>query len=93
MSNLIQLYQTQFGVQILPIFGLMQISYILQVSWTYYSRKVTTWTLSETLNVSCAIDTRKKIKKNRKRVNLAIIHSDRGRHMCKKNIEKLLQKW
>lgn len=43
-----------------------------------YSRKIIAWTLSESLEVSCVIDTINKAKKNRKLVNPVIIHSDRG---------------
>ncbi|MFL0198896.1 IS3 family transposase, partial [Clostridium sp. WILCCON 0269] len=43
-----------------------------------YSRKIIAWTLSETLNVSCVIDTINKAKKDRELVSPVIIHSDRG---------------
>lgn len=43
-----------------------------------FSRKIIAWTLSESLEVSCVIDTINKAKKNRRLVNPVIIHSDRG---------------
>ena len=43
-----------------------------------YSRRIIAWSLTETLQVSCVIDTINKAKNNREMVNPVIIHSDRG---------------
>ena len=43
-----------------------------------YSRKIIAWTLSQTLEVSCVIDTIKKAKARRSTDLPLIIHSDRG---------------
>lgn len=43
-----------------------------------YSRKIIAWTLSETLEVSCVIDTINKAKSRRDAERPLIIHSDRG---------------
>ena len=43
-----------------------------------YSRKIIAWTLSQTLEVSCVIDTIKKAKARRNTELPLIIHSDRG---------------
>ncbi|MFV0467052.1 MAG: IS3 family transposase [Lachnospiraceae bacterium] len=43
-----------------------------------YSRKIIAWTLSDTLEVSCVIDTIKKAKARRRTDLPLIIHSDRG---------------
>ena len=43
-----------------------------------YARKIIAWTLSETMEVSCVIDTINKAKARRKIVEPLILHSDRG---------------
>ncbi|MFR5437721.1 MAG: DDE-type integrase/transposase/recombinase [Lachnospiraceae bacterium] len=43
-----------------------------------FSRKIIAWTLSETLEVSCVIDTINKAKARRNIDQPLIIHSDRG---------------
>ena len=43
-----------------------------------FSRKIIAWTVSDTLEVSCVIDTINKAKKSRKITQPLIIHSDRG---------------
>jgi len=43
-----------------------------------FSRKIIAWTLSETLEVSCVIDTINKAKARRNIDLPLIIHSDRG---------------
>jgi len=43
-----------------------------------YSRRIIAWTLTETLQVSCVIDTINKAKDSREMFNPVIIHSDRG---------------
>ena len=43
-----------------------------------YSRRIIAWTLTETLLVSCVIDTINKAKDSREMLNPLIIHSDRG---------------
>ena len=43
-----------------------------------YSRKIIAWTLTETLQVACVIDSIYKAKSNREMVNPVVIHSDRG---------------
>ena len=43
-----------------------------------FSRKIIAWTLSETLEVSCVIDTINKAKARRNIDQPFIIHSDRG---------------
>ena len=43
-----------------------------------FSRKIIAWTLSETLEVSCVIDTINKAKARRSVDRPLIIHSDRG---------------
>ena len=43
-----------------------------------YSRRIIAWSLTETLQVSCVINTINKAKHNREMVNPVIIHSDRG---------------
>jgi len=43
-----------------------------------FSRKIIAWTLSETMDVSCVIDTINKAKARRKMDQPLIIHSDRG---------------
>ena len=43
-----------------------------------YSRKIIAWTLSDTLNVSCVLETINKAKSTRRLTKPLIIHSDRG---------------
>ena len=43
-----------------------------------YSRKIIAWTLSDTLEVSCVIETINKAKARRKIEEPLILHSDRG---------------
>ena len=43
-----------------------------------YSRRIIAWSLTETLQVSCVINTINKAKHNREMVNPVVIHSDRG---------------
>jgi transposase InsO family protein len=43
-----------------------------------YSRKIITWTLSTTLEVSCVVDTINNAKTSRYITNTLILHSDRG---------------
>lgn len=43
-----------------------------------YSRKIIAWTISDTLETSCVIDTINKAKSRRKLFDPLIIHSDRG---------------
>ncbi|BAH08062.1 hypothetical protein CKR_3011 [Clostridium kluyveri NBRC 12016] len=57
-----------------------------------YSRKIIAWTLSETLNVSCVIDTINKAKKHRELVSPVIIHSDRGSQYVSKEYKKATSK-
>lgn len=57
-----------------------------------YSRKIIAWTLSETLEVSCVIDTINKAKKNRRFINPVIIHSDRGSQYVSKEYKKAASK-
>ncbi|AGK95170.1 IS3 family transposase [Clostridium pasteurianum] len=57
-----------------------------------YSRKIIAWTLTETLAVSCVIDTINKAKKNRKLANPVIIHSDRGSQYVSKEYQKAASK-
>ena len=57
-----------------------------------FSRKIIAWTLSETLEVSCVINTINKAKRNRKLVNPVIIHSDRGSQYVSKEYKKATSK-
>jgi putative transposase len=50
----------------------------LTIIMDLYSRRIVSWTLTETLQVSCVIDTINKAKDNREMFNPVIIHSDRG---------------
>lgn len=56
-----------------------------------YSRKIIAWTLSETLEVSCVIDTITKAKARRKVNQLLIIHSDRGSQYVSKQYKKVTE--
>ena len=53
-----------------------------------FSRKIIAWTLSETLEVSCVIDTINKAKARRNIDQLLIIHSDRGSQYVAKEYKK-----
>ena len=57
-----------------------------------YSRKIIAWTLSETLEVSCVIDTINKAKARRKNDAPLIIHSDRGSQYVSKEYQKATEK-
>lgn len=57
-----------------------------------FSRKIIPWTLSESLEVSCVIDTINKAKKNRRLVNPVIIHSDSGSQYVSKEYRKAASK-
>ena len=53
-----------------------------------FSRKIIAWTLSETLEVSCVIDTINKAKARRNIDQPLIIHSDRGSQYVAKEYKK-----
>ena len=53
-----------------------------------FSRKIIAWTFSETLEVSCVIDTINKAKARRNIVQPLIIHSDRGSQYVAKEYKK-----
>ena len=53
-----------------------------------FSRKIIAWTLSETLEVSCVIDTINKAKARRNIDQPFIIHSDRGSQYVAKEYKK-----
>ena len=53
-----------------------------------FSRKIIAWTLSETLEVSCVIDTINKAKARRNIDQPLIIHSDRGNQYVAKEYKK-----
>ena len=57
-----------------------------------FSRKIIAWTLSETLEVSCVIDTINKAKARRNIDQPLIIHSDRGSQYVAKEYKNLLTK-
>jgi len=57
-----------------------------------YSRKIIAWTLSQTLEVSCVIDTINKAKARRKTDLPLIIHSDRGSQYVSKEYRKATAK-
>ena len=54
-----------------------------------YSRKIIAWTLTETLQVSCVIDTINKAKDSREMINPIIIHSDRGSQYVSSEYKKI----
>jgi transposase InsO family protein len=54
-----------------------------------YSRKIIAWTVSETLEVSCVIDTINKAKAKRSTDLPLIIHSDRGSQYVSKEYRKV----
>ena len=74
-SNLIRTVQVPSGAAISLISG-QQITSIMDL----FSRKIIAWTLSDTLEVSCVIDTIYKAKARRNTELPLIIHSDRGSH-------------
>ena len=53
-----------------------------------FSRKIIAWTLSETLEVSCVIDTINKAQARRNIDQPLIIHSDRGSQYVAKEYKK-----
>ncbi len=57
-----------------------------------YSRKIIAWTLSQTMEVSCVIDTINKAKARRKTDLPLIIHSDRGSQYVAKEYRKATEK-
>ena len=57
-----------------------------------YSRKIIAWTLSETLEVSCVVDTINKAKYRRKINQPLIIHSDRGSQYVAEEYKKATAK-
>ena len=54
-----------------------------------YSRKIIAWTLSNTLEVSCVIETINKAKAKRKIEEPLIIHSDRGVQYVSKEYKRV----
>lgn len=54
-----------------------------------FSRKIIVWTLSETLEVSCVIETRKKAKARRNIEEPLILHSDRGSQYVSKEYKRV----
>ena len=57
-----------------------------------YSGKIIAWTLSETLEVSCVVDTINKAKARRETDQPLIIHSDRGSQYVAKEYKKATEK-
>ena len=57
-----------------------------------YARKIIAWTLSETMEVSCVIDTINKAKERRKIDQPLIIHSDRGSQYVSKAYKEATEK-
>ena len=57
-----------------------------------FSRKIIAWTLSETMEVSCVIDSINKAKARRKLDKPLIIHSDRGSQYVSKEYRKATAK-
>ena len=57
-----------------------------------FSRKIIAWTLSQTLEVSCVIETINKAKSRRNLENPLIIHSDRGSQYVSKEYKKATSK-
>lgn len=64
--------------------GLVYLTSIMDL----YSRKIIAWTLTQTLEVSCVIDTINKAKARRKTELPLIIHSDRGSQYVSKEYRK-----
>ena len=54
-----------------------------------YSRKIISWTLSKTLEVSCVVDTINKAKASRNIAEPLIMHSDRGSQYVSKEYRKI----
>ena len=54
-----------------------------------YSRKIIAWTLSETLEVSCVIETIKKAKARRNTEKPLILHTDRGSQYVSKEYKRV----
>ena len=54
-----------------------------------YSRKIIAWTLSNTLEVSCVIETINKAKARRKIEEPLIMHSDRGVQYVSKEYQRI----
>lgn len=54
-----------------------------------YSRKIISWTLSKTLEVSCVVDTINKAKASRNIAEPLIMHSDRGSQYVSKKYRKI----
>ena len=73
----------QSGVRILPTSDNRWICLSDQCYGFIFQEKIIAWTLLETLEVSCVIDTINKAKARRNIDQLIIIHSDRGSHACK----------
>ena len=57
-----------------------------------YSRKIISWTLSKTLEVSCVVDTINKAKASRNIIEPLIMHSDRGSQYVSKEYRKITNK-
>lgn len=57
-----------------------------------FSRKIVAWTLSETLEVSCVIETINKAKQRRNITEPLILHSDRGSQYVSKEYRKVASK-
>lgn len=57
-----------------------------------FSRKIIAWTLSQTLEVSCVIETINKAKNRRNLENPLIIHSDRGSQYVSKEYKRATSK-
>jgi putative transposase len=57
-----------------------------------FSRKIIAWTLSETLDVACVVDTINKAASSRKMTNPIIIHSDRGSQYVSNEYQKATTK-
>lgn len=86
-KNLHNILREQFNPERPNAVWCTDITYI----WTYetgyiyltsimdlFSRKIIAWTLTDTMEVSCVVDTVKKAKSRRSTVEPLIIHSDRG---------------
>lgn len=58
-----------------------------------FSRKIIAWTLSETMEVSCVIDTTKKAKAKRNTDLPLILHSDRGSQYVSNEYKKATEKY
>ena len=58
-----------------------------------YSRKIIAWSLSETMEVSCVIDTVKKAMQRRNTDQPLILHSDRGSQYVSKAYREVTEKF